>query len=348
MPMATNLKKTFPARLAFAYGQSKAGNYAAGLAFNAYLTMFPLLLGILTIIGLAIHDPGTEQKLQETLVGVFPPDAHSQLMQGLKGVKHSAGALGLVSTLGLVWTGTGLFAAMEFALTQVFGTKQRDPLRQRLMGLVMMVVFVFAIVVAVSANNASAFLPFMPFTGLVVGAVILVGLLMAIYRFVPNRTFRVSEILPGALLAGLLVEVLTLVFPLYARLAHGFNTYGQQFALFFLLATWLYLLSQLLLLGAVFNRLRLGAPQEEGLAATPGGEGSAVPSPVTAIEDQQAETERASRRKESLAPEPSEGGGHRKPRQPLLRQVMGFALRAVLVAQGMLAQLPGRRRRSVA
>ena len=40
----------------------------------------------------------------------------------------------------------------------------------------------------------------------------------------------------------------------------GFNTYGAQFALFFLLATWFYLLSQLVLLGAVYNKFRLGEP----------------------------------------------------------------------------------------
>ena len=58
--------------------------------------------------------------------------------------------------------------------------------------------------------------------------------------------------------SGVLIEGLSLGFPLYARFAGSFNTYGAQFGLFFLLATWLYLLSQLLLLGAVYNRFRLG------------------------------------------------------------------------------------------
>jgi hypothetical protein len=34
------LKNSFPGRLAKAYGESKAGNYAAGLAFNAFMTRF--------------------------------------------------------------------------------------------------------------------------------------------------------------------------------------------------------------------------------------------------------------------------------------------------------------------
>src|SRR5438128_10211485 len=103
----------------------------------------------------------------------------------------------------------------------------------------------------------------------VAGAIVMVSLLVALYRFVPNRTFRLREVIPGALLAGVLIEVLTLAFPLYARIAGGFNTYGAQFALFFLLATWFYLLSQLILLGAVFNRFRLGEPAKLGLVASP-------------------------------------------------------------------------------
>jgi membrane protein len=88
----------------------------------------------------------------------------------------------------------------------------------------------------------------------------MVLLLVLLYRFVPTRRFRLREVLPGALLAGLLIEALSLVFPLYTRFAGGFNTYGAQFALFFLLASWLYLLSTLLLLGAVYNRFHLDRP----------------------------------------------------------------------------------------
>ena len=100
----------------------------------------------------------------------------------------------------------------------------------------------------------------------------MVGLLVILYRFVPNRTFTLHEVLPGAVLAGILIEVLSLAFPLYARYAGRFNTYGAQFGLFFLLATWFYLLSELLLLGAVYNRFRMEEPVKKGLIASPTGD----------------------------------------------------------------------------
>jgi membrane protein len=287
--MLKRLQESLLAKTAKAYGESKAGNFGAGLAFNAFLTMFPLVLGILSIIGLVIHDPSVQQKVQEALLGVFPQDAHKELLKALAGVKQNAGLLGAVSIIGLVWSGTGLFASMEFALTQIFGSTQRDMLRQRLMGLVMMVIFLLAVVLAVSANNASAFLPLMPFSGFVVGTLAMVGLLIAIYRFVPNRTFELKDVWPGALVAGILLEIITLAFPIYSKLTHGFNSYGQQFALFFLLATWLYFLSQIILLGAVFNRLRVGEPAAEGLFATPPGQGEVPPRPADAVRQQQGQ-----------------------------------------------------------
>jgi membrane protein len=282
------LKRSLPGRLVTAYGESKAANYASGLAFNAFLSMFPLILGLLTIVGLLIHNPGLEQKLTGAIIGIFPPDAHDQLKQAFQGIKNHAGVLGIISILGLIWSGTGLFAAMEFALSQVFGTGQRNMLRQRAMGLVMMVVFMTGMILAAGANGiAGATLPLAPVSGFVIGSLIMVALLIMIYRFVPNRSFPFSQLWPGALLAGLLIEVLSLIFPIYGKLSHGFNTYGQQFALFFLLATWLFFLCQLLLLGAVFNRLRQGAPEEAGVAAEPGEKGEAAPRPVDAIEAQQ-------------------------------------------------------------
>ena len=65
----------------------------------------------------------------------------------------------------------------------------------------------------------------------------------------------------------MLIELFSLLFPLYAKISKGFGTYGQQFALFFLLATWLSFMCQFILIGAVFNKMRLGTPTDEGIVA---------------------------------------------------------------------------------
>jgi membrane protein len=258
-----------PVQVLMAYGQSQGGNYAASLSFNAFLAMFPLILGMLAIVGVIVNDPHAQQAIYNGIVSVFPSDAHAQILLALEKVHRNAGLLGILSIIGLLWSGTSLFASMEWALTQIFGTKQRDMLRQRAMGLIMVLIFIAAVLFVVGANTALAASPGAGLIGSVAGAIVLVALMMAIYRFVPNRTFKLKDVWPGALLAGILVELFSLLFPLYAKVSHGFGTYGQQFALFFLLAAWLGFLSQFILIGAVFNKMRLGAPQSEGIVASP-------------------------------------------------------------------------------
>ena len=291
--LITRAQATLPARVLTVYGQSQAGYYALAMAFAGFMAMFPMMLGALSIIGLAIRDPQTEAHFQLLVLQFFPASAQPELQMALNGVKQSAGWLGLVSLGGLLWSASSIFATMEFALTQIFGTKQRDMLRQRLMGLVMMLLLVVAIVATVGINAAAAFIPLASWgtwiIDFIAGAFVMVALLVALYRFVPNRTFRFRDVLPGALVAGVLIELLSLAFPLYAKVAGNFNTYGAQFALFFLLATWFYLLSQLLLLGAVYNRFRLGEPKKLGIVASPMRESRDKAKPVEAIKEMQAE-----------------------------------------------------------
>jgi membrane protein len=271
--LADSGRRTVPFRVITAFGESQASNYAGALAFSAFLAMFPIMLGALSIIGLSIRDPGTEARFQGLILQLFPGDAQAELQHAIHGVKQSAGWFALVSLGGLVWSASGIFATMEFALTQIFGTKRRNMLRQKLMGFVMMLVLVVALGITVGANSAAGYLsPYIPYAwvlSFVIGAAVMVALLVLLYRFVPNRTFSLGEVFPGALLAGVLIEALSLVFPLYARFAGSFNTYGAQFGLFFVLATWLYLLSELLLLGAVYNRSRLSQPATKGLIVSP-------------------------------------------------------------------------------
>jgi len=276
---AAGIQGWLPVRVLSAFGQSQASSYASALAFNAMLSMFPLILGLLAIIGLSVRDPATEARFQALIVQSFPSTAQPELLRALSGVKASAGWFGLLSIAGLIWSASGIFATMEFVFAQIFGIRQRDMVRQKLMGFVMMFVLVVAVGLTVAANWAAGLLVF-SFSwvlSFVVGATVMVTLLVLLYRFVPNRAYRFRDVLPGALLAGILIEVLSLAFPLYARLAGGFNTYGAQFALFFLLAAWFYLLSNLILLGAVYNKFRLGEPAALGLIASPLRETRPVP-----------------------------------------------------------------------
>src|SRR5258708_21568382 len=96
----------FVGRLIQAYGESQGGRYASGLAFSTFMTMFPLLLGLLSVVGFAIHNNGMQKQVESSLLGVFPPDAHQGISAALTAVRHNAGIFGVISLVGLVWAGT--------------------------------------------------------------------------------------------------------------------------------------------------------------------------------------------------------------------------------------------------
>jgi membrane protein len=265
------LKSSTVVRVVQAYGSSQSGNNASGLAFNAFMAMFPMILGALAIIGLVVNSPGIRDRAQAFILRTFPGRSGAELSGVVTNdLHHYAGLLGIVGVLGLIWGCTNFFASLEFCLGRIFDIGQRDFLRQRAMGAVMMLALVAALLVAIGATTLMNLVPVMAGLGPLAGFLAMALLTLVIYRLVPNRSFRLRELWPGAVLAGLLIELITLLFPLYAKLAHGFDTYGQSLALFFLLATWLAFLSQFILIGAVWNRVRLGETfTASGLLASP-------------------------------------------------------------------------------
>jgi membrane protein len=258
---------SYPGRLIAAFGSSQAGNYASGLAFNAFLSMFPLILGLLAILGFATQSASTSASVLKALLAYFPADANSALTSAFEGVKEHPGLLGVVSIIGLLWSGSNFFTSMEFSLGMVIGTRQRPFLRQRGMALVMTILFGVSMITTVGVNSLIA-LPglgwlFEP----VVGLIVWYAFMLAVYRLVPNRTYRIVDMWPGILIAGTAMELLTLLWPVYSNLAHGFSTYGSVLGLFFVLASWLYFLAEFILLGAVANRMHSGEPETRGLLA---------------------------------------------------------------------------------
>src|SRR5258708_13114301 len=98
--LAKRAQKTLPARVLTAYGESQAGNYALALAFASFMATFPMMLGALSLIGLAIRDPGTEARFTSLVLQVFPATPQPEIPGALHGGKYSRRRLGAPSTPG--------------------------------------------------------------------------------------------------------------------------------------------------------------------------------------------------------------------------------------------------------
>jgi membrane protein len=266
------------------FREDQASNWAVLIAWNALFAMFPILLVMAALLGVVLQATGfTSKAFFQELLAVLPGSAADTLIQALTGVQNQAGWLAVVGLLGLVWGGSALFGMMDEAFACVYRTRPRPFVRQKLMGIGMIALFTFLAGVAVLTSSllpAMESLPGVPYWlmhGVVPLALqILIGvvagflLYLAIYFFVPNRKRTFRAVWPGALLAGLLFEAVTLIFPIYLSLNRGINAYGKTFGLFFVLLTFFFFVGVITMLGAELNSVLFPAPPARPAREAPG------------------------------------------------------------------------------
>ena len=237
---------------------------ATVIAWNGLLAMFPIALVAATLLGLIIHFAGgNSDKVYNSLFAFLPREAQPS---DLKTLQQQAGLLGVLALVGLVWSGSALFGAMEEAFALVYHTRPRPFLKQKLMAVGMILLFTVLGGIAVltssllpAMQNIAVFPEALKHGPLALILQFLVGLLagsllfLAIFFIVPNRRQRFGQVWPGALLAGVLFELITLLFPTYLAINHGFNRYGAGFALLFLLMSFMYFLGLITFLGVELN-----------------------------------------------------------------------------------------------
>jgi membrane protein len=278
--------RSVPARLGQRYVDANLPNLAAAVAFHTLFSLFPLLLALVTLIGLIVPDPARLEQAAGAAAALFPPEAAEQLVIMLRGTRQNAGLLGLLSVVGLLYSGSALFGSLEDAFNRIYQVPGRPYVRQKLMATGMLLtcasLLLLSLVAAsladllggVSGPALEAWLPWAAWIGELidlhaVGVSLAWTLSLAwsflfffvIYSIVPNRKFTAGQVWPGAALAALLFVGITELFPIYLDYFGNFNRYGAGFALVLLLLAWFYFLAHVVLFGATVNAFVEEAPQ---------------------------------------------------------------------------------------
>jgi YihY family inner membrane protein len=265
--LASRPAQLFPVRVLRRFADHGGPNQAVVIAWNSLTAVFPIALALAAVGGVVLDRAGiTGATFAERMGGFFPQDLGTQeaLIQGLDSLQHQTGLFAILAIVGFLWTGSGLFGAMEAVFADIFGTPGRPFLRQKLMAVVMMAIFAVLALLAVGTSSLVPLLNDMPGipvsltkgdTGSVVQAVVgfVAGFLLffVIYTVVPNRRQRPRDVLPAALFGGVALELLAQLWPTYIRLnLGGINRFGSQFALLFILLAFFYFLGLIVVLGA--------------------------------------------------------------------------------------------------
>jgi len=278
---------TVPGRVAQKFLDDQAPNWAALIAWNTLFAMFPIVIFAASLLGFALRLFGEANTVvYKTIFSALPGD-QTELVKAVSGVKSQSGLLFIVGLVGLLWGGSALFGAMEQAFAVIYHTKPRDFVRQKLIAFGMVFLFTILLGIAVATSAALPALKHIPdlpaflYSG--VAAFILqvivwtlAGFLLfgIMYYVIPNRKQQLRKVIPGAVVAGILFELVTLLFPLYLELNRGINQYGKTFGLFFVLMTFFFFIGLITMIGVEVNSViypaPIALPGKDSAVAAPG------------------------------------------------------------------------------
>jgi membrane protein len=270
------LMRSIPGQVVRKFLEDQAPNWAALIAWNTLLAMFPIVVFAASLLGYVLKIFGeANTAVYQTIFSAIPGDTNQQdqLIRAVSGVKSNSGILFIVGLLGLLLGGSALFGIMEQAFAVIYHTKPRDFVRQRLIAVGMVFLFTLLVGVAVASSAILPALKHIPnipaflYSGaaafmlqVIVGIVAGFLLFLSIYYVIPNRRQRLGQVIPGALVAGVLFELITLVFPLYLSLNRGLNQYGKTFGLLFVLMTFFFFLGLITMIGVELNSVMYPVP----------------------------------------------------------------------------------------
>jgi membrane protein len=252
----------FPLAVLYKYADDQGGYLAALITYYGFLSLFPLLLLLVTILGFALHgDPALQAKLLDSALAQFPLFG-SQLRESVHA--RAGSGLGLVvGILGTLYGCLGAAQATQNALNRAWAVPRNirpNPVLSRLRSLLLVLVTGVLVTTALSGltTGAGAFGATVD-TGLQIGAVGLamlanIGLFMLAFRVLTARDVPTRHLRLGAVVAGIgwqLVQLLGTYFVSHA-LKGSREAYGV-FGLVLGLIAWIYLLSLVTVLAVEIN-----------------------------------------------------------------------------------------------
>jgi membrane protein len=250
---------------------------AAMVAYFALLSFVPLTFLALSLLGL-VHRADASDFLIKELTRAFPSSSLKSILSLVHQVQDNAATLGIVGGVALLWSSLSLFSALESAFNIVYGRPNRPFLKGKGIAAVVMLatvttLFVSLVIGALGVEVVKRYAP--GFAGNSVAAYVLsiaVSLLgvfvfvLAIYRVLTNAPVTVRDVLPGGLMAAILLEASFQIVPVFVRFA-GVNPVLRVLGGPVILLLWLYLMANIIVLGAELNWWQ---SERRGLRTNPG------------------------------------------------------------------------------
>ncbi len=243
------------------FGDDQAGQLAALIAYYGFVSLFPLLLVLVTVLGFVLQgDPSEQKRILDGTLGQFPIISDQLKLQSLTG-----SGVGLaIGVFGSLLAGMGITGAAQNAFNRIWDVPFKDRpsfLHSRLRGIGMLAVLgTFSIVSTTAAGFVGSSSHAAPdvLAGIIVAFVLNLALFMTAFKLMTAVDVSWRDLLPGVILAAVFWQLLQHLGGFYVD--HELKRTGPLYGVFALvlgLLAWLYLGAQLTIFAAEFNVVRV-------------------------------------------------------------------------------------------
>ncbi len=244
------------------FGEDRAGQLAALIAYYGFFALFPLLLVFVTVLGFVLQgNASAQESVLHSTLSQFPIIG-DELQHNVHSLRGSGVGLA-IGVLGSLLAGLGITGAAQNAFNAVWHVPHKDRpnlLTWRLRGLALLVALGTLTIVStavagyVTADGPSALAAI---GGVLVALAANLLLFFAAFRLLTAREVSTRELLPGVIVAAVLWQILQHIGGYYVAhvVRHAKETSGL-FAFVLGLLSWLYLGSQMTLFAMEINVVR--------------------------------------------------------------------------------------------
>ncbi|PSN18309.1 ribonuclease BN [filamentous cyanobacterium CCP5] len=273
------------ARTLLKWQQDECLEMGAALAYYAMFSLFPIILVVLSVVGLVLGPTTTAYNqilyfAQEAL----PPDAFQVVQRTLQEFHSGSTSASIIGFGILLFTASGFFGALSRAFDKIWRVPPRHHSQGNVVAIALSVVwqrvFAFFLVISSSSlifislisniaidtlmkvleefNQRIGFISFdqvalLPLLQLGVSFLTLTLVVMVLYKILPSTPIAWGDIWLGALLTAILWVILQqLISNSVISLGSRFRSYGVVGGVMVLML-WIYLTSQIFFLGGEFT-----------------------------------------------------------------------------------------------
>lgn len=251
----------------YRYSESNAAQAAAGMAYYAFFSLFPLLLFLIVAASYVLEIQSAYNYIIDSLYVVLPT-AQNLIDANLQQVLNSRGAVGIIGFIGFLWSSSSFFSILARNINRAYpNSRPRNFLEDRALAFVMIALLALLLGLSFLSTTITGFLPSLdiffwrgkPLHETIVWRYLIKSipffvtlfLLVGLYRYIPRKKIKWIGVFISALLSAISWQAVTKIFTWLlqeglVRYELVYGSLGTVVALMF----WLYLISSITLFGA--------------------------------------------------------------------------------------------------